>query len=127
MEEIAIKPDKELNIPALDKTLREAFGERTAGVRWDGETLSVYMLDSQEGDEQVVKEKVAAHDPEVLTPEQEVVKDSQTARYELLEIVDNRIGWHKENPVTTQNAVEVLRRIQVEWVYLLRLLRSERL
>lgn len=127
MEEIAIKPDKELNIPSLDKALREVFGERTTGVRWDGETLSVYMLDLQEGDEQVVKETVAAHDPEVLTPEQEIVKDSQTARDELLEIVDNRIDWHKENPVTTQNAVEVLRRMQVEWVYLLRLLRSGQL
>ena len=126
--DIEIKLSKEVNFDALDHAIRNRFGNRVAGItlREDG-MLLVHVLEPREGDERAVDEVLEQHDPTTLAPEQEKRAADHAAVEELKEMLDSQIDWHKENPVTTQNAVEVLRRMQVEWVYLLRLLRSGRL
>lgn len=65
------------------------------------------------------------HDETLLTSKQQAISDGDTAKGNLAAIIAGRIIWHEANPADAGNAVEVLQRFQVEWVYFMKMLRGD--
>lgn len=92
----------------------------TAGVKWDGSNVWAIMPDTF--DQPTYDAILAAHDPNVLTPDQAEEEDAEDARATLRSLIPDRVIWHLDNPATTGNAVQVLGRMQTEWVLFMRYL-----
>lgn len=124
MPEVLIRRS-DINILTLDAELRGLLGDLCTGVSFfDGE-VRVHLTSTDGVDISQVKALVQAHDPARLTARQIEDADADDARDLLREQITARLQWHQANPVTAQNAVQVLTRMQVEWVHFLKLLRQQ--
>ena len=118
--------EKAVNPDLLDQQLKAALGASVAGLSARGTALRVHVLENIT-EEQVVEvgALVSVHDPGILTETQQISAEAQTARDTLRSLIAERIAWHVANPATGTNAVQVLQRMQTEWVYFMRMLRRD--
>lgn len=116
-----------VNVSRLHEELAAALGADFLGVsEGPAGRLRVHVRGgTEEGHRAAIDGIVAAHDAGVLSARQVVEAEGVSAALELGALVAARIEWHVANPVTGANAVEVLGRIQGEWVRFLRMLRRE--
>lgn len=117
-----------INAALLDAELRAALGGTFAGLTFNGTQLGAAFVESPSPD--LLQQALAvleAHNPDGKTPDQQQRDDDLAAGEQLRALIDTEIEWHEVNDVTAQNAVQVLARMQVGWVYLLRLIRAGRI
>ena len=125
------KWDQPINADLLLQELKAELGDLIVGIIYDGEQIAAHFDDTAgEITQEVLLTAVDilhAHDWRQSTPEQERAEQDADAGRVLFALIDERVAWHEANPVTRANAVTVAARIQEEWVYFLRLLRSGQL
>lgn len=124
----AIQWSEPVNAELLHEQLAAELGDVFAGlVIADGrvrahfdETVADVTPDLLERALDVLKN----HDRQARTARQaQAEADAEQAR-RFQDLVDERIAWHRANPLTAANAVAVAARMQEEWVYFLHMLRS---
>jgi hypothetical protein len=83
MRDITI--EKLVNVPALDRRLRERMADKIAGISFDGKRVTIHLLDTAaKADEDAAKAEVAAHDPTVKTEDQTRAVLAEAAKDDLL-------------------------------------------
>lgn len=86
-----------------------------------GDLLRVHLIDGATTEQQAQAAAIVdAHDPAELTEQQQIEQVAREAGLALKAMLANRIQWHEENPVTQANAGQVLSRLQVEVLHILR-------
>ena len=117
-----------INAALLHLELAAALGAPFLGLTFDERRVGA-VIEGQATPEmlQTALDVLRAHDPDARTPEQQQRDDDLAAGEQLRALIDAEITWHEANDVTAQNAVQVLARMQVGWVYLLRLIRAGRI
>ena len=69
MRDITI--EKLVNVPALDRRLRERLADKIAGISYDGKRVTIHLFETAvKADEDTARAEVEAHDPDVKTEEQ---------------------------------------------------------
>jgi hypothetical protein len=72
MKNIVIDNISAVNVPALDQTLRAALGEQVFGLSYSAAIVTVHLSDqATKAQENQARALVQAHDPAVLTPDQQ--------------------------------------------------------
>lgn len=72
MKEVKINNIAAVNVPALDKALRDVLGATVFGVSYNGEEVTVHLADSATTAQLGQARSIAlAHDPTQLTPDQQ--------------------------------------------------------
>ncbi|MCZ2099566.1 MAG: hypothetical protein LC121_25545 [Anaerolineae bacterium] len=117
-----------INAALLHLELAAALGQAFQGLTFDERRIGA-VIEGEATPEmlQAALDVLHAHDPDARTPEQQQRDDDLAAGEQLRALIDTEIAWHEVNDVTAQNAVQVLARMQVGWVYLLRLIRAGRI
>lgn len=117
-----------INAALLHIELAAALGQAFQGLTFDERRIGAVI--EGEATPEMLQAALAvlhAHNPDARTPEQQQREDDLAAGEQLRALIDTEIAWHEANDVTAQNAVQVLARMQVGWVYLLRLIRAGRI
>lgn len=123
-----VKWDKPVNLALLHQEMKAELGDVFVGLSSDGVHISGYFDDSiQPIDDVLLARAMAvleAHDWEKTTEEQDKAEEGMLSVEQLMSEIDNRIAWHEANPVNGSNAIQVAERLQAEWLYFLKMLRS---
>jgi hypothetical protein len=76
MKTVTIESIPDVNIPALDKALRDALGNSVFGLGYSNQVVQVYVDDEASAAQlQQAKSLVQSHDPKKLTPDQQAEVD----------------------------------------------------
>lgn len=123
-----VRLDNPVNLELLHQEMKAVLGDVFVGLSSDGVHVSGYFEDSiQPVDDALLQQAMAvleAHDWEQTTEEQDKAEEGMLSVEQLMSEIDNRIAWHEANPVSGSNAIQVAERLQTEWLYFLRMLRS---
>ena len=110
----------------LHQQIKSLVGEKLVNLATFDNHIDVTVIDEiTPEDELAIISAIKAHDGTQKASIQVVYEMASEANANLRNIVANRIEWHEANPVTTGNAVQVLQRIQAEWIVLLKKMRPE--
>lgn len=119
---------QKVNPETLTQELQAEFGpDVVIGVSRYGEDAGLLHFQGDITDDMKSRAKAVlqAHDPGKLSDRQQEENAARQSSSYLLGVISDRITWHENNPpTTTAEALEAIKRMQVEWLTFMKWLRG---